>query len=370
MADSRREATRDYRSLSATPWKLWDAMYGRRSHRKYLPDTLPDGFAAELDDTIELSIRTRGARKGSVRAFTGEKLVERIRVGVQKGAMNKINFWVARTRPSGFLLMEVPSEDVSADRPEILPVASLVMEDAVLWLAEQGLGSCWLGGVSQKELSAIAGTEAGSTIPIATPFGTPVKKASDASDSRSRGELARRRKRLQAIAFLESMDVPYEPGDIDPRGFAAPEVQDVRGLLERINGVSGAPAGSGAPADLVIDACFEAGRVAPSAGNSQPWSFIAVRDPGKLAVLGKACGSDGWEMAMVVVAQASSLRSTLAEKPFWMTDGPIALSHISLMAASTGRAVAVFVNGVDERALMQTVRARDGNRAVGVAFIR
>lgn len=370
MAEQTRNATRDYGSLSGTPWKLWDVLYGRKSHRKYLQDTLLPGLAGRLEDTIDLSTRVRGAHEGSVRAFTDEKLVERIQSGCRKGALNKINFWVARTRPSGFLLMEVPKDDLSNDRPEVLPAASLVMEDAVLWLEEQELGSCWLGGVNQKELSDIAGARAGSTVPIAIPFGTRADKTAPPTDPHARVVLARRRKQLPAIAFLESMETPYEPGEIDAEGFDAPAGQGVRGLLEKMGDGSSAPGGPRAPVGLVIDACFEAGRVAPSAGNSQPWSFVAVREAERLAVLEKACGSAGWEMAIVVLARASSWRSTIAERPFWMIDGPIALSHISLMAASTGRAAGVIVNGFGEQGLAEAVGARAGDRAVGVAFVR
>ena len=370
MAEKTRNATRDYASLSGTPWILWEALYKRKSHRKYRRDVLPPGLAARLDEIIGLSTRVRGAREGSVRAFTGEGSVERIKTGCRKGALNKINFWVARTNPSGFLLMEVPKEDLSRDRPEVLPVASLVMEDAVLWLAEQGLGSCWLGGVNQKELSGEAGAVTGSTVPIAVPFGTPSQNTAPDFDSRGRAVLARPRKRLSSIAFLETMETPYEPGDIEADRFDAPEVQDVGGLLEQIGEGSGAPGRSDVPPGLAVEACFEAGRVAPSAGNSQPWSFIAVRDPKRLEALEQGCGTSGWELAIVVVAQASSWRSTLAERPFWMIDGPISLSHISLMAASTGSAVEVFISGFDERALAEAIRGREGNRAVGVAFMR
>lgn len=371
LADQTKTGTRDYKRLSGTAWSLWDVMYGRRSYRKYVPAVLPAGLAAGLDEVIALSTRVRGAPVRCVKAFTDPALVERIRVGLQKGALNKINFRVARTSPSGFLLMEVPEEDLTGDRPQALPAASLVMEDAVLWLAEKGLGSCWLGGVNQKELATIAGAGAGASVPIAIPFGTPSKKASTASGSTPRAVLARKRKLVSAVAFIESMDAPYEPpADIDAQGFEASAVQDIGGLLEQMIADAGAPGSPAALPGLLVEACFEAGRVAPSAGNSQPWSFIAVMEPERLEALEKACASGGWRAAIVVVAQPSSWRSALAERPFWMIDGPIALSHISLMAASASRAVRVLVNGFDEGPVAEAVRAHQGNRVVGVAFMK
>jgi|GEM_PF-539301 len=371
LADQTKNATRDYKPLSPTAWTLWDVVYGRRSYRKYVPAVLPAGSATGLDEVIALSSRVRGAPERCVKAFTEQSLVERIRVGLQKGALNKINFWVARTSPSGFLLMEVPEEDLTIDRPKALPAASLVMEDTVLWLAEKGLGSCWLGGVNQKELATIAGARAGATVPIAIPFGTPSKKVTPASGSTAGAVIARKRKQLPAVAFIESMDAPYEPpADISAEGFEASAVQDVGGLLEQMGADAGAPGGPAPLPGLLVEACFEAGRVAPSAGNSQPWSFIAVTEPERLEELEKACAPGGWRAAIVVVAQPSSWRSALAERPFWMIDGPIALSHISLMAASAGRAVRVFVNGFDEGPVADAIRAHQGNRVVGVAFMK
>lgn len=369
MAGKSRLATRDYRALSGTPWGLWDTLYRRRSHREFTPGAPAPGFAEKLDELLDLSTCARGAAPKSVFAFTGDEMVDRIGSGCRKGALNKINFWVKRPGPYGFLLMEVPEYDLSRDRPETVPVASLVMEDAVLWLAEQGLGSCWLGAVNGKELSDIVGSPAGSTVPIAVPFGRPVPGATPDLDRSGLPVLARPRKSLTSVAFLESMASPYRPREFSARGFSAPPTQDVKGLLGIIHGDGKTGREAAVPLELVVEACFEAGRVAPSAGNSQPWSFIAVSDEAGMRTLEEACGTTAWEAAVVVVARASSWRSTLAERPFWMVDGPIAISHISLMVASMGMVAEVFVNGFDEKVPAGVVGAGGGNRTVGVIFL-
>jgi len=72
----------------------------------------------------------------------------------------------------------------------------------------------------------------------------------------------------------------------------------------------------------------------------------------------------------VVAATSPKIQSLLVDRPFWMLDGPIALSHVSLMAASMGRSVEVSINGMDEAAVAGAVRAEPGLRIVGVAGIR
>ena len=369
MAEKKRSATKDYKALSSTPWDLWDPIYKRKSHRKYTPGGLPRGFDQRVDEVIGLSVRVRNAQPRSVMAFTDGATVQRIQVGCRKGAMNKINFWVGRPGPSGFLLMEVPEDDLSSGRPAFVGKASLVMEDAVLWLTEQELGTCWLGGVNQRELSVIAGSPTGSTVPIAVPFGWPAPDAATGVDKSGLPLLARPRKNMSAVAFTETLAAPYRTGEFEQHAFELPAAQDIRGALEHIDEGQGRGSKTDVPYEVVIEACLEAGRVAPSAGNSQPWSFISVRDEERLKALQEACGTDGWEMAVVVLAKESSWRSALAERPFWMMDGPIALSHISLMAASMGRAVSVLVGGFEEKAMTEAVGAEEGVRAVGVAFI-
>jgi nitroreductase len=369
MAEQSRGATRDYRALSTTPWKLWDVLYARRSHRKYLPGPASSEFAGRLQDTIDLATRVRGARTGSVRAVTEEMLVQDIKSACFKGAANKINIWLVRTSPTGFLLIDVLKEDMKADRPEVLPVAAMVAEDLVLWLAEMGLGTCWMAGVNQKALTSLVEAGEGSTIPVAIVIGEPVKKASAGYDSLMQAAQGKRRKAMSKVAYLETMSNRYDPSGVRPSGFDAPGPQDVRSLLEVMESGT-ASTGKEAAGDLVLDACFEAGRIAPSGGNMQPWAFIGVRDRKRVDAIERACGEDGWEMAVVVAATSPKIQSMLVDRPFWMLDGPISLSHISLMAASMGRSAGVFINGIDEAAIAGAVSTSPGLRIVGVVGIR
>lgn len=367
-----KKPTRDYKAYSDTPWSFWDVVYERRSHRKYLP-MLPDTeLLSSLEGIVRLSASTRGASPDSIIVVTEQGRVERIKKKAYKGLPNKINLWLARTPVSGFLLLVVDREDMRADRPGDLPLATMAMEDCVLWLAERGLGTCWLAGVNAGEILGVMGLEGGRALPIAIPFGKPKPRVGATDfDAMLYRTLSRKRKPLSEIGGAESAERPYRLKDI-PRGpFSAPLVQDVRGLLEHLGGEAVTPTGEEAPLDLAIDACLESARVAPNGGNFQGWRFVAVREPSRLEELARVSGSGGgWRAAIVGAGPTRRFESGLFDKPFWMIDVPIALSHMSLMAASMGCGVEVCVNRIDEGAVNELVGLPGGMRSVGVVGVQ
>jgi len=159
----------------------------------------------------------------------------------------------------------------------------------------------------------------------------------------------------------------YLPAGFSAGGFSAPPVQDVAGLLEALRD---GRAGGDVPLDLAVEACLEAARIAPSASNFQPWHFIVVKDAERLEQLAGACGDDtAWRAAIVAAGNPSTWTAGLFDKPFWMIDVPIALSHMSLMAASMGCGARVFTDGIDEGAINDLVRAEGSVRTVGVMRI-
>jgi hypothetical protein len=95
-----------------------------------------------------------------------------------------------------------------------------------------------------------------------------------------------------------------------------------------------------------------------------------VRDEHRLETLAAACGEAvGWRAAIVAAATAKGYRGGLIEKPFWMIDVPIAMSHMSLMAASAGCRARVLIKGIDEKAVNDLVAATGDVRTVGVMSI-
>ncbi len=364
-------ATRDYLSYSETPWKLWEVLYARRSHRKYLPGEYDQAFFASLGEVVSLALSTRGAAEGGITVVSDTGRVERIKKRIHKGTQGKINLWLNRSPVAGFLVLAVPRADAKGDRPRELPLVAMAAEDVVLWLTEAGLGTCWVGGLNQREVGETLGFGRETYVAAVIPFGKPKPRVRAADmDHLLYLQISRKRKPLEAIAYLETMDNPYSVRELAREPFSASETQDVAGLLREMG--KKRQSDPGVPLDLALDACFEAARIAPSAGNTQQWHFIGVRREGTLRELALACGAAGdWRAAVVGAAEPDrSYLYEMLEKPFWMIDLPIALSQMSLMAASMGLAVEVCVSDIDEAAANAVVALRPPLRTVGVVGVR
>lgn len=98
-----------------------------------------------------------------------------------------------------------------------------------------------------------------------------------------------------------------------------------------------------------IERCLEAARLAPSACNSQPWSFIVVDDPELREHIASAAGGGMLPLnhftrqapvLVVVVAErakvAARFGARVKRKPFAMMDVAIAAEHFCLQAADQG----------------------------------
>jgi len=116
-------------------------------------------------------------------------------------------------------------------------------------------------------------------------------------------------------------------------------------------------------AEAVIDKCLEAARLAPSACNSQPWTFLVANTPEKVASLAKAAFSGIYSMNSFA-ANAPVLITVLTERSgyaasmggffrgtqFSLMDVAIACEHLSLQAAELGLGTCMF-GWLDEKAV-------------------
>jgi len=364
-------ATRDYPSLSNAPWGLWETLYARRSHRKYLPGEIDEAVVEGLARTLRLAVSTRGAEEGSLILVVEKTLTERIRKRLHKGMQGKINMWLNNAPVSGFIVLAVPKTDARSERPQVLPLASMAAEDVVLWLTEAGMGTCWLGGLSQREVREAVGLGKDMFVPAVISFGRPKPrvKARDLDHVMYR-RISRKRKPLAEIAYLETIDHHYSEPQFAGGSFSASGTQDVAGLLGSLK--ENRKSSGDTPLDLALDACFEAARIAPSAGNAQKWHFVAVSEEDACRRLTEACGVESeWRAAIVGAGDVETgFLYEKMEKPFWMIDLPIAFSQMSLTAASMDLAVELGVRGIDEKAVNALIGLRPPLRTVGVMGIR
>ncbi|MHB8895594.1 MAG: nitroreductase family protein [Candidatus Geothermincolia bacterium] len=362
--------TRDYQSFSSTPWNILGTMYARRSHRKYLPAESDPALAEDLDALLDLACEARGASRESVIAINDPGLLDAVKKAAGKGLAGKINIWLPRAPLTAALLVNLPEEDVHADRPVELPKTVIALEDAVLWLTERGVGTCWLAGVSERELIKAAGLGKGRSVPAMISIGKPAPGAPRAVSYSgvSYNMMSRRRKPLSKIACVEDAGVAYAVAGI-PQDLFEASGEGVAGLLRLMKGAGVPRKGTLAGIELAVDVCLEAARVAPSGNNAQAWLFVVLRDGERLSSLADLCGRAGqcpWKAAIVATGQGRKFENMMLDRPFWDLDVPIAMSHISLAGASAGYAADVLTGGIDEPGIARLVNLPSGMRVAGV----
>jgi len=364
-----RTPTRDYQSFSGTPWPALDVMYRRRSHRKYLPVELDDAFVSGFNDITARACEVRGVEAANLLPVVGPGEVDAVRVGSYKGVTARMNSWLSRAPVVAFLVMAVDETEMRSQRPSELPRTSMACEDVVLWLTEQGMGTCWLGGVNARVVAAACGLAVGRTVPCVISIGKGALPAGPASyTGMAYRRMSRKRKQLSSIAGLETSADVYQPPALDGLSFEASGA----GIGDLLAALAAPAAGKGAveaPIDLAVDACLESARIAPSASNAQPWFFVAVRDRDRLGRLGQCCGLEdlAWRKgAIVALGQPKRWQQVMLDRPFWMIDVPIALSHITLLAASMGFTPELALDGIDEEGIAAAVAAPSGMRPVAV----
>ena len=360
--------TRDYQSLSSTPWTLWDVIYGRRSVRRYEPAEPDQAFSRSLHEFLSFALEVSGSDPDSVVAVTEPGQVRELQARSCRGMLNKINRWMVNAPLLGFLAVCCDLEELGRDRPVRLARSALAAEDAVLWLSEQGYGSCWLGAINREEARRFLGLPPEKAVPLLICLGKPRARSTLSVDNFMYQAVSRRRKPLQAIAFSESAQDPYLPPVLTGKSCRAAERQDILSLLRFI--YAGEHPRPDVPLELLVDACLEAARVAPNSSNSQSWRFTVVREEKTLERLHQACRAGRpWRAAIVGSAEAGNMNALLLDRPFWMIDLPIAFAHMSLMAASLHCLTKLRMDEIEEREISGLLKLPEKLRTGGVLGI-
>jgi nitroreductase len=122
------------------------------------------------------------------------------------------------------------------------------------------------------------------------------------------------------------------------------------------------------PEDL-LQQVLEAGRLAPSACNKQPWRFIVVRDEVNRRALGAAYAREWFWKAPVVLAvcilpQEAWVRAYDGQN-YAMVDGALAMDHMTLAAAEAGLGTC-WIGAFDPAAVHDILGLPDGVQVVGM----
>lgn len=123
-----------------------------------------------------------------------------------------------------------------------------------------------------------------------------------------------------------------------------------------------------------IDRCLEAARLAPSACNSQPWSFLVVDDPETVRTLSEKAFAGMYRMnrwaatagaLIVVITERSkyvaSLGGQVRDTRYNLIDIGIAGEHLALQAAEEGLGTC-WIGWFDEKAVKRVLGLPRGKK--------
>jgi nitroreductase len=121
----------------------------------------------------------------------------------------------------------------------------------------------------------------------------------------------------------------------------------------------------------VLGRIIEAGRLAPSAKNYQPWKFIVVRDPAVRAALVPACRGQKsvGEAPVVICGCAIEEQAWKKMGGYWPADAvdlAIALEHIVLAAAAEGLGTC-WIGAFTEAEVKKVLAIPDGVKPIALA---
>ena len=130
--------------------------------------------------------------------------------------------------------------------------------------------------------------------------------------------------------------------------------------------------------DKTLETILEAGRLAPSWGNSQTWRFIVVKDSGVKAQLAENVlrpgnrGTNAVKIAPIVIAACAELNTagfrdgipSTDKGGYWfMFDAGLALENMALTARSFGLGT-LFVGGMDAKKAESILGVPEGYASV------
>ncbi len=117
-----------------------------------------------------------------------------------------------------------------------------------------------------------------------------------------------------------------------------------------------------------VGVVLEAGRLAPSAGNTQEWSFIVVTDEGARGEIAECCVDGYWMVTapvhIVIVANVEPIARNYGmrgERLYSIQDCAVAATQMMLAAVSQGLGTC-WVGAFDEHALRRLISIPDSIR--------
>jgi len=120
-----------------------------------------------------------------------------------------------------------------------------------------------------------------------------------------------------------------------------------------------------------LDQVVEAGRLAPSAKNLQPWHFVLVTDGEQRRALRAAYASDwfvGAPAILVACGDPSVAWRRMDGEEYWKVDVSIAMENMVLAARELGLGTC-WIGAFDEKAAKTALKVPDGVRVLAMTPI-
>ena len=119
----------------------------------------------------------------------------------------------------------------------------------------------------------------------------------------------------------------------------------------------------------LVQQVLEAGRLAPSACNKQPWRFIVVKSETGRRALGAAYAREWFWKAPLVIAVCILTKEAWVRsydgQNYAMVDGALAMDHMMLAAAELGLGTC-WIGAFDPTAAREILNLPDGVEIVGM----
>lgn len=119
----------------------------------------------------------------------------------------------------------------------------------------------------------------------------------------------------------------------------------------------------------IINAVLEAGRLAPSACNIQPWHIVVVRDEKKRKALGQAYQQPWFWKApviLIICTEPAVAWRRSDKKSYADVDGAILMDHITLCATDLGYATC-WIGAFDPAVVKSTLHLPEGIEPLAMA---
>lgn len=119
----------------------------------------------------------------------------------------------------------------------------------------------------------------------------------------------------------------------------------------------------------MLQQVLEAGRLAPSACNKQPWRFIVAREEAQRRALGAAYAREWFWKAPAVIAVCVLTKESWVRafdgQNYALVDGALAMDHMQLAAADMGLGTC-WIGAFDPAAAREILGLPDGVEIVGM----